>query len=113
VGVFDAQSEAGFAADHVEAEIADGHAWSKSVFVAFRAKGLRPCGRAGYEKVRGESTGRRIQRNVVTFEMQDGETRGAFAEMDLVFESRAYGIVTRLQPLEPDKGKPAIGFKQI
>ena len=45
--------------------------------------------------------------------MQDGEMRGAFAEVDLAFGSKAYGIVTRLQPLEPDKGKPAIGFKQI
>jgi hypothetical protein len=33
--------------------------------------------------------------------------------MNLVFGGRAYGIVARLQPLEPDQGEPAIGFQHI
>lgn len=110
MGVFDAQSEARFTADYVEAEIADGHAWSKFIFVAFRAKGLRFCGRAGYEKVWREAAGRGIQRDVVPFEMEGGEMGGAFAEMNLIIRCRAYGIFARLQPLESDEGKPPIGL---
>src|SRR5690349_2885281 len=103
VGVLDAQSETGFAANDIQVEIADGHARGKFVSVAFRAKGLRLCGGAGYKKVWGEAVGRRIQGNVVTFEVQDREMRGAFAEMNLVFGSRAYGVVAGLKPLERDE----------
>ena len=58
----------------------------------------------------GKAGGRRIQGDIVTFEMEDGEVRGAFAEMNLVVGCRAYGIVAGLQPLETNEREPAIGF---
>ncbi len=75
--IFDAKSEAGFAADHVHVESADGEMRGNFVLVRFGSQSLRFCRSPGDEEVRRESSRGRIQRDGFALEVKDSEMRGS------------------------------------
>jgi len=112
--ILDAQGEAGFAADDIQVESADGQMGGDFVVVGFGAEGLRFRGSAGDEKICGESAGWGIQRDGFAFEMKDGEMRRATgSEMNLVVGSGADGVVAGLEPFEASEREPAVGLEEI
>src|SRR5258707_1104789 len=75
--IFDAKSEAGFAADHVHVESADGEMRGNFVLVRFGSQSLRFCRSPGDEEVRRESSRGRIQRDGFALEVKDSEMSGS------------------------------------
>lgn len=109
MGIFDAQRETLFAANHVQVERTDGEMGRNLVVIRFGAKQLRPRGRASYKKVGRKSAGGRFQGNGFAIEMKNREMRGAAGyEMDPVVRGGAESIVSRLQPFEAGERKPAV-----
>src|SRR5258708_21044303 len=113
MSILDAKSEAGFAADHVHVEMADGQTRGKFIFVSFCSQGLRFRRNSGYEKVSRESPRGRVQRNGFVFEVEDSEVRGSKRQMDLVVGTAANSILSRLTPSDSTKRKPAVRLEHV
>jgi hypothetical protein len=111
--ILDAESEAHLAANYVHVESTDGEMGGKFILIRFGLQSLRLCGSAGDEKVGRKSSCGRIQRDGFAFEAKNREVSGSGGEMDLVVGRGADGIVSGLEPLEPNKRKPAVGLEEV
>jgi hypothetical protein len=111
--ILDAKGKARLAANHVHVESADGKMGRNLVLVGFRSQSLRFCGSAGDEKVGRESSRGRIEHNCFAFEAKNREMSGSGGEMDFIVGRGAKGIVSGLEPLEPNERKPAVGLEKV